>query len=171
MGAVPPGRPSQWAKLLCFQKGRRGTAGQKNSWPSSGTHTPGGVPGRSLGYISPLFHSGVFSHLSRFLCAQAARPPLSLSQRKWAKKRSRGNPLPYTSIWKLSSLRCRKLAQKGRDGEYSPLGEPPPVFLGKLLGNAKASPTKSFVNLFKGCRVSGQRPDSRSAERETPFCP
>ena len=106
-------RVPQNAKHLFVRKGRRGTAGQKNSRPGSGTHTPGGVPGRSLGYISPLFHSGVFSHLSRFLCAQAARPPLSLSQRKWAKKRSRGNPLMY--FW---------------DGEYSPLRIPLPSFLG-----------------------------------------
>ena len=139
MGAVPPGRPSQWAKLLCFQKGRRGTAGQKNSWPSSGTHTPGGVPGRSLGYISPLFHSGVFSHLSRFLCAQAAWPPLSLSQRKWAKKRSRVEPASIYKYMEAIKFALPQTCPKRQGRGIFPLENPSPVFLDRLLGNTKAS--------------------------------
>ena len=179
-------------KPLCLQKGRRGIASRKEYQQGPGTHTPGRVPDRSLGYISPLFHSGVLSHLSCFLCAQAAWPPLSLSQRKWAKKHSRGNPLMYFWDGEYSPLRIPlpsflrsyepthrlfsgrlppQTCQKRQGRGIFPLENPLPSFLRSWQPTQKALSLKSFVNLSKGCRVSGQRPDSRSAERETPFCP
>ena len=62
----------------------------------------------------------------------------------------------------------RKLAQKGRDGEYSPLENPLPSFLMSCWITQKLYPTKSFVNLFKGCGgLGGGAPGSPIAMGET----
>ena len=86
------------------------------NWPKK----VGGVPGRGFRYkLSALVSC---PRLSCFLALRPRGSPLSLQQRKRAKKCSRGNPLPYTSIciWKLSSCVAANLPKKAGSENIPP---------------------------------------------------
>ena len=134
LGAAPPGRPPQRAKLLFVQKGRRGTVGRKEYQQGLGTASihkcmdasslrcanlpkkVGGVPGTGFRYTSfytRLAYVGICLFHSWLRSGRAA--PTFFIAKKVGKEALKGEPLDV--FW-------------GR-GRF-PLENPSPVLLEKL---------------------------------------
>ena len=155
-----PGRPPQRAELSCAQKAQEGVQG--------GT-LAGGSPFLRLPVCAVALAGdrGGAACSTPFLCARAKKRGGA------PKKRAFGG-----GLCRIRGVRCVSQHVSGcparRVGTFAP-GEGE---VGACLAvNAPAtsctraqSAFESFARLFKGGRVQGQSPWSRSAERETPLC-
>ena len=105
--------------------------GWKDCWLGLGTHTPGAVEALDT-HLSVLVQPTLAYIYSTPACAQAARPPLSLSQRKWAKKRPRVEPASIYKYMEAIKFALPQTCPKRQGRGIFPLENPSPVFLEKL---------------------------------------